>query len=166
MPHNAHQLYDYHVWANNQLFDRLEQLPEETFHAQVESVFPSVAQAFGHMYMFERLYMSVLQEVPNEHIFPNIPNWTEEAQVKNIDEMRKLFDGVAVQFRELLRSTPDPDKAMTISHPKYGSFDTRFSEIVQHVVNHGTYHRGNVTAMLRQQGHAGVPTDYLFYLMR
>ncbi len=37
--------------------------------------------------------------------------------------------------------------------------------ILNHVVNHGTYHRGNVTAMLRQQGYAGVATDYLFFLM-
>ncbi|WP_313897918.1 DinB family protein [Brevibacillus sp. FSL L8-0520] len=35
---------------------------------------------------------------------------------------------------------------------------------MQHVVNHGTYHRGNIAAMLRQQGYAGVPTDYVFYL--
>ncbi|MFD0085159.1 DinB family protein, partial [Priestia megaterium] len=80
-------------------------------------------------------------------------------------EMRQLFAGVTEQFRDLLRRTPDPDKAMTIHHPKYGSLDTRFSDILQHVVNHGTYHRGNVTAMLRQQGYSGVPTDYMFYLL-
>ncbi|MEH7531611.1 DinB family protein, partial [Priestia megaterium] len=30
--------------------------------------------------------------------------------------------------------------------------------------NHGTYHRGNITAMLRQLGHPGVMTDYVLYL--
>jgi uncharacterized damage-inducible protein DinB len=54
---------------------------------------------------------------------------------------------------------------MTIEHPQYGRLDTSISEIVQHVVNHGTYHRGNLTAMLRQQGHPGIATDYLFYLL-
>lgn len=93
----THQLYDYHVWANERLFEHLEQLPKDVFHAEVTSVFPSVSQTF--------------------------------------------------------------------EHPKYGSLNTRFSEILQHVVNHGTYHRGNVTAMLRQQGYAGFPTDYLFYLL-
>ncbi|XID91492.1 DinB family protein [Paenibacillaceae bacterium WGS1546] len=165
MNQHAHQLYEYHVWANDRLFSHLEQLPEEAFHAEVTSVFPSVSQTLGHMYLFERLYLSVLEQVPNERIFPKMPEWTEEARGKTVSELRRLFAGAAEQYRDLLRRTPDPDKAMTIEHPKYGSLDTRFSDILQHVVNHGTYHRGNVTAMLRQQGYAGVPTDYIFYLM-
>ncbi|KWX87866.1 damage-inducible protein DinB [Paenibacillus riograndensis] len=165
MLQHPHQLYEYHVWANDRLFTHLEQLPEEVFHAKVTSVFPSVSQTFGHMYMYEQLYMSVLAEVPNENIFPRIPDWTEEAQGKTVDEMRWLFASAAEQFSDLLRRTPDLDKAMTIEHPRYGSLDTHFSEILRHVVNHGTYHRGNVTAMLRQHGHTGVPTDYMFYLV-
>ncbi|MEF2966600.1 DinB family protein [Paenibacillus sp. M1] len=165
MQGHPHQLYEYHVWANDRLFARLEQLPEDVFHAEVASVFPSVAQTLGHMYLFEQLYKDVLTEVPNEDIFPKIPGWTEEAKGKNVDEMRQLFAGAADQFRDLLRRTPDPDKAMTIEHPQYGRLDTHFSDIMQHVVNHGTYHRGNITAMLRQQGYAGVPTDYMFYLL-
>ncbi|WP_438433705.1 DinB family protein [Gorillibacterium sp. sgz500922] len=162
--HPQHQ-YEYHVWANARLFDHLEQLPEEAFHAEVQSVFPSVAQTLGHMYLFEQLYLGVLAGLPNEAIFPKMTEWREEAQGKTIGEMRRLFAGVAESFRALLERTPDPDKAMTIEHPKYGRLDTYFSEIVQHVVTHGTYHRGNVTAMLRQQGYSGVPTDYLFYLI-
>ncbi|GAA0137072.1 DinB family protein [Paenibacillus sp. YSY-4.3] len=165
MLQHSQQLYEYHVWANDRLFAHLGQLPEDVFHAEVTSVFPSVAQTLGHMYLFEQLYMSVLAGVPNEKSFPKIPEWTEEAQGKTVDEMERLFAGVAEQFRDLLRRTPDPDKAMTIEHPKYGRLDTRFSDILHHVVNHGTYHRGNVTAILKQQGYAGVPTDYLFYLM-
>ncbi|RCX17655.1 putative damage-inducible protein DinB [Fontibacillus phaseoli] len=159
------QLYEYHVWANDRLFAHLEQLPKDAFHAEVTSVFPSVSQTLGHMYLFEQLYMYVLAEAPNDDIFPKIPAWTEETQGKTLEEIRQLFAGVAEQFRDLLRRTPDPDKAMTIEHPKYGRLDTHFSDILRHVVNHGTYHRGNVTAMLRQQGYAGVPTDYMFYLL-
>ncbi|GIO31314.1 MULTISPECIES: DinB family protein [Paenibacillus] len=165
MPDQPYQLYEYHVWANDQLFAHLEQLPEDAFHAEVTSVFPSVSQTLGHMYVFEKLYMYVLAEAPNEDIFPKIPGWREETEGKSVAEMRRLFAGVAEQFRDLLRRTPDPDKAMTIEHPRHGRLDTVFSDILRHVVNHGTYHRGNVTAMLRQQGYPGVPTDYLFYLL-
>lgn len=165
MHQHPQKLYEYQVWANSQLFNHLEQLPEEAFHAEVTSVFPSVSQTFGHMYIFEQLYLAVLSEIPNEQIFPQIAVWTAEVQGKSVSEMRRLFAGVAEQFRDLLRRTPDPDKAMMIEHPKYGRLNTHFSEILRHVVNHGTYHRGNVAAMLRQQGHAGVPTDYMFYLL-
>ncbi|MEC5258611.1 DinB family protein [Bacillus amyloliquefaciens] len=30
-------------------------------------------------------------------------------------------------------------------------------------MNHGTYHRGNISAMLHQMGYKGVPTDYIFF---
>ncbi|WP_342437738.1 hypothetical protein NSS79_33525 [Paenibacillus sp. FSL L8-0436] len=82
--------------------------------------------------MYEKLYMSVLAEAPNEEIFSKIPVWVEEAQGKTVDEMRRLFAGVAEQFHDLLRRTPDPDKAMTIEHPKCGRLDTHFSGILQH----------------------------------
>ncbi|GIP47834.1 DinB family protein [compost metagenome] len=165
MQRPSDQWLNYHVWANDQLFTHLEQLPEEVFHADVTSVFPSVAQALGHIYLFDQLYLSVLEGVPSEDIFPKMPIWSEETKGKSVGEIRQLFAGVADRFRDLLQHTPDPDMAMTIHHPKYGSLDTRFSDILHHVVNHGTYHRGNVTAMLRQQGYAGVPTDYLFFLL-
>lgn len=41
---------------------------------------------------------------------------------------------------------------------------TTVSELLPHVVNHGTYHRGNITAMVRQAGYASAPTDYGLYL--
>ena len=37
-------------------------------------------------------------------------------------------------------------------------------QIMQHVVNHSSYHRGQVTAMLRQLGAAVVMTDLLVYV--
>lgn len=158
-------MYEYHVWANDRLFDHLQQLPSDVFHAEITSVFPSIAQTLGHIYLFDQLYLAVLSGVSNEDIFPQMPAWRKEVQGKSAAEMRPLFAAVTERYRDLLRRTSDPDKAMTITHPKYGSLDTSFAEILRHVVNHGTYHRGNVTAMLRQQGFAGVPTDYLFYLV-
>ena len=165
MHQHPQHLYEYHVWANERILSHLEQLPGELYATEVQSVFPSIAQTLAHIYLFDQLWLSVLKEVPNEEIFPMINIWNQEAQNKEIMEMRQLFAKVADQYRTLFLQTPDPDKAMTIEHPQYGRLDTFFSEIVHHVVNHGTYHRGNITAMLRQMGHPGVATDYVFYLL-
>jgi uncharacterized damage-inducible protein DinB len=37
-------------------------------------------------------------------------------------------------------------------------------ELVQHTLNHSTYHRGQVTVLLRQLGHEPPSTDYRRYL--
>ena len=40
-------------------------------------------------------------------------------------------------------------------------------QVVLHVVNHATYHRGQITTMLRQLGYTPIATDlHVFYLMR
>jgi uncharacterized damage-inducible protein DinB len=37
-------------------------------------------------------------------------------------------------------------------------------QMMQHVVNHSSYHRGQVTTMLRQLGVEAVPTDFLVFI--
>ena len=78
--------------------------------------------------------------------------------------MHELYSQINQQYESFFEELDDLDEAITIEHPTYGKLETPISDLVRHVVNHGTYHRGNITAMIRQQGHAGVPTDYVFYL--
>jgi len=56
------------------------------------------------------------------------------------------------------------DVHMEYTHPHHGTLKATYADIMQHAVNHGTYHRGNIAAMLRQIGFAGTNTDYVFYL--
>ncbi|WP_425464427.1 DinB family protein [Paenibacillus oralis] len=63
------------------------------------------------------------------------------------------------RFRSFIEQHPD----LEALRPS-GEFTARYADFIQHLVNHGTYHRGNVTAMLRQLGHPGTPTDFGFYL--
>ncbi|MGQ0439466.1 DinB family protein, partial [Bacillus sp. B-TM1] len=53
---------------------------------------------------------------------------------------------------------------VTICFPFVGKLETSILELVQHVVNHGTYHRGNITAMIRQLGHSSTMMDFVLYL--
>ncbi|MDF2647517.1 MAG: dinB [Paenibacillus sp.] len=55
------------------------------------------------------------------------------------------------------------EKRIMLDNPYTRLRDTSLSEMVLQVVNHGTYHRGNITAMLRQMGHASVMTEYALF---
>ncbi|WNC15198.1 DinB family protein [Brevibacillus brevis] len=70
------------------------------------------------------------------------------------------FAEVAEKFKDFF-SQIDLDGSSSYSHPVMGTLVAPYSTIIQHVVNHGTYHRGNISAML---GHAGASHDYIFYL--
>ncbi len=84
--------------------------------------------------------------------------FTKQTEGKSVEEMRMLFAELSVTFRAFLEQE-DLEELCS-----YGAFQARCADVVQHVVNHGTYHRGNITAMLRQLGHAGAQTDYTLYL--
>ncbi|MEO7145364.1 MAG: DinB family protein, partial [Bryobacteraceae bacterium] len=59
--------------------------------------------------------------------------------------------------------TNEPGAMVTFTRLNGETHTVEFHKIVHHVVNHGTYHRGQVAAMLRQSGHAPPSTDLLFY---
>jgi uncharacterized damage-inducible protein DinB len=105
-----------------------------------------------------------MQGEKTEDIVVLVKNIKQEVSEKSLAEMEKLFAENTERYYDFLNSKADLDEKVVPEHPSFGKLETRLSELVRHVVNHGTYHRGNITAMLRQQGHPGTPTDYVFYL--
>jgi len=57
------QLFEYHVWANKKLIKHLRSLPEEVFVNQVNSVFPTIAETFGHMLAVDEMWYLRLKGV-------------------------------------------------------------------------------------------------------
>lgn len=164
MTHRALQLYDFHVWANNRFFERLKELPHSVYTQEIQSVFPSIAETLAHMYNADSLWLGVIREDPFDEILAISVQATERAKGKSIEEMEVLFTELSKQFQAFFNSQEDLDKPMAPEHPAFGRLETHLSELVQHIVNHGTYHRGNLSAMIRQLGYPSVATDYVFYL--
>ncbi|WDL97260.1 hypothetical protein JC200_00395 [Alicyclobacillus sp. ALC3] len=69
---------------------------------------------------------------------------------KNIDEIDAMFQTLSETYKETLSLKANPHELMWLNIPWEGKRETSLSEMVMHVVTHGTYHRGNVTAMIHQ----------------
>ncbi|SFL25826.1 Uncharacterized damage-inducible protein DinB (forms a four-helix bundle) [Paenibacillus sp. 1_12] len=164
MKHHAIQLYDYHVWANAKLINHLQELPGELYDKEVQSVFPSVSVVMGHIYLMDTTWLGVMRNDSFEEIVAVLTPLRESIKNKSLLDMKEMYLNMTEQYRAFFARQEDLDKLMTCEHPTYGKLNVPMVQLVQHVVNHGTYHRGNITAMLRQLGFEGVPTDYIFYL--
>ena len=55
-------------------------------------------------------------------------------------------------------------RAVSYVNVKGETWTYRLEEMLVHLVNHSTYHRGQVATMLRQLGKTPEPTDYLLFL--
>ncbi|MDP7978599.1 DinB family protein [Bacillus sp. WLY-B-L8] len=89
---------------------------------------------------------------------------TEKIKDTTLQEMEKLLFILSEDYQGFFAREENLEKVISPEHPHFGRLDTNAFELIQHVVNHGTYHRGNITAMLRQLGYTGTSTDYIFYL--
>ncbi|HZG83479.1 DinB family protein [Paenibacillus sp.] len=157
--------FEYHVWANEQLFRGLESLPDAVWTSPVEGSFPTVQATLAHMYAMERTWRYVLsRDRTFEQIAASVPEWLAQAANARAAEVERLFRESADDYRSLLGELPDPDASAEYEHPRLGILRASPAELVAHVVNHGTHHRGGVAQALRQLGHAAPPLDYVYYL--
>lgn len=164
MKHSAIQQFNYHAWSNHRVFDHLNSLPGDLYTREVESVFPTLQDVLVHLYQVDTMWLSVMSGDSFKKTMALIKQHEEKSKGRPLDELRNLFGEAEQSYASFFDQLDDPDAGISINHPRYGSLQTTVAELVGHVVNHGTYHRGNITAMLRQMGHSGVPTDYVFYL--
>lgn len=164
MKHPIFQQYNYHKWANERIFDHLGQLPEDVFTRQIDSVFPSVREVVVHIYLTDGMWLSVMSGDAFRNTMSVIKQLKKNCLDLNMEELRNYYSVVAKGYDALLVAQGGPDRVIPIEHPKFGNLKSPVSALVMHVVNHGTYHRGNITAMLRQMGHAGTPTDFVHFL--
>jgi uncharacterized damage-inducible protein DinB len=146
-PAQVRTLVDYHYWALDRLFDAVERLTPEQLNQTIESSFPSVRQTLVHLHGAEWVWVSRwIGEAPTA--FPDGGALTDLPAIRNAWMVE----------RERLRALLDRLDEAGISQPmEYRCFDGRsysqpLWEMLQHVVNHGSYHRGQITMMLRQLG--------------
>jgi uncharacterized damage-inducible protein DinB len=138
-------LLDYHYWARDRMLDAVEPLSAEQFTRDMGSSFRSIRDTLAHTYAAEwARYSRWLGESPTALLpfdrFPDAASlrtaWTDlEAKVRAFVE--KLGeDGIdrIIEYK-LLNGQPG---ASAVRH------------MLQHFVNHASYHRGQITTMLRQ----------------
>jgi uncharacterized damage-inducible protein DinB len=149
-------LLQYDHWANMKLLAHVQTLSEELFHKPTESVFPTIAETFFHIYRGDRIWMKrsfshlILDESLNE--FKSI----EIAETCMADLHQTMIQSIHDYYDELDEIIYQNDKGTT--------FKNSLNEILIHLANHGTYHRGNIASMIRQFGYKGISTDYIQYL--
>lgn len=164
MTHPALKMYDYHVWANGVIIDRLKELPQDIYHKEIQTGFSSISKVLTHIYITDYTWFNIISGENMKEALANAEQLKEQVETKSIEEMKKTFLELSERYKELLNSRENIEKVIVIDNPYAGLLETSVSETVLHVVTHGSYHRGNIATMLRQMGHTSVMQDYGLYL--
>jgi uncharacterized damage-inducible protein DinB len=158
-PDDLRSLVDYHYWATYRLLDAVEPLDADRFTRDLHSSFPSVRDTLSHLHSAEWIWLSRLRGHSPTAFLPH-DRFREPA------DARRAWRETEADMRDYVAAADDARLAAILGYRLLNGQPgaTPVGKVLQHVVNHGTYHRGQVTTMLRQLGAAaGKPQDLIAF---
>lgn len=157
-PEEMSTLFDYNAWANHRQLEAASKLNSEQFLRPLSSSFSSVRDTLAHIYGAEWVWLERFQgRSPS-----GLPDVTQFADVSSLQERWNEFEPRLLGFVRGLTQA-DLDRMMEYKTLKFGVYRNPLWQSMQHLVNHGTYHRGQVTTLLRQLGAQPILTDLMHF---
>jgi len=156
-------LLDYHYWARDRLLEALEPLTPEQFTRDMGNSFRSIRDTAAHIYAAEWAWHSRwLGQSPTAllpyDMFPDVAT------------LRRTWIDHEARMRAFLSNRDESGINEVIEYTLISGHTgaSVLWQMAQHVVNHATYHRGQIVTMLRQLGAAPPkPMDLIaFYRLR
>lgn len=150
----------YKAWANEVVFSMVSALPYEEATRQRATRFGNMVHTLNHVYVIDTVFQAHLQGRKHGYTARNTPCHPP------LDELRgavQKLDAWYVEFADAL--TPgELERTIHFEFIGGGRGTMTCQEMVLHVVNHGTYHRGFVGDMMYQAGVTPDATDLPVFL--
>ena len=157
-PEEMRLLYDYNAWANHRAMEAASHLTGEQFVKPMGSSFSSVRDTLAHIYGAEWVWLERFQGRSPA----SLPDTT---QFQDVASLRRTWEEHETRLLRFVRglTQTDLDRVMEYKTLKFGVYRNPLWQSMQHLANHGTYHRGQVTTMLRQLGAQPILTDLMHF---
>lgn len=157
------QMAKYNLWANKRLIDVMLKLDEEDADKEIISSFPSLRSTVYHTWGAEYIWLQRLELTEQ-------PVWIAKTFGGTFEAACAEWQRVSQVLVEFIERQFD-DKALEHVFQYYNSEKKSFKdpvyEVLQHVFNHSTYHRGQLVTMLRQLGIEKLPQlDFIAYVRK
>lgn len=162
MPQLRHlqMLTRYRAWADRLLFQALADVPETSLTARQPIVFGNLLRTLHHAYCMDKVWAAHLQAVPHGYTSRNPeecpPFAVLRAAQADIDEWY-------VRYAQTLDEQAC-DEIVRFTFIGGGEGEMRRGDILLHVVNHATYHRGHVAMMMYGMSMPPPTTDLPVFL--
>lgn len=165
MTHSVSQLSQtqkmaaYNTWANLQLCNWLSEADSVQWSMHIESSFTTLNTTVCHLWNAEHGWLSTLNKEAWSMAVERDSGLSQREVLNGFMETSRAFQVYVDQLTEEsfhdTRNLGKDQKAVSLA------------DIIQHVLNHATYHRGQLITMGRQAGLSSPPrTDYIFFMMQ
>jgi uncharacterized damage-inducible protein DinB len=153
---------EYHLWAHHKVLQSLTDLSEEEWNRNTGGSFASLKALYQHIVVADYRWLQRWKGVP----FADIP---EDFVVRDYATLNTILRPVLEEILTVSATfiANDAEKPVNFITVKGLDITQPFWQTVLQLVNHGTYHRGQVAYVLRTLGREPVSTDiFLFFRER
>ncbi|MEO5589619.1 MAG: DinB family protein [Gemmatimonadaceae bacterium] len=151
-------LYEYNRWAHRRMLESAAAFNTEEYERAIPSSFPSLRLTLEHVLAAEVVWLSRWKG----HSLGDAPDFTGRGGVTSL---RAMWDSFWNRQFAFLLHLSDDDLARPVSVRTRSGIEAvqALHDTMVHVVNHSTYHRGQVVTMIHQLGGTPVNSDYFVY---
>lgn len=152
----ARTLHAYSSWATQRILDALQELPPGLIDRDMSASHRSILGTLRHMVDAEGGWLSVITGAPDP---------PELAETVDLPALKKIWEAAGFATAAWLGGMSDRKLAGTLSAPSPDGrlYTHTYAEIFQHVVDHSTFHRGQIVALLRQLGQTPPATGLIHF---
>lgn len=149
----------YNLWANQILLAKLSTVSSEILHKETGSSFGSIYKTLVHLMEVEDIWLQRLKLQDHIQMPDKDPNENIELVSSKLLTLSKQWSEWVIESNE---------KNLTHVFGYYNSKKEYFKqpvyEVLLHLFNHQTYHRGQIVTLLRQNGIEKIPpTDFIAF---
>jgi uncharacterized damage-inducible protein DinB len=151
-------LFEFDQWATERILDIVAELPEDQYARNMNSSHGGVRGTLVHYYGAEWIWLERWKgSSPTTSI--------KEEDIATFPAIRNKWSALRREIEEFLLSLTDEKLQSSLAYKdlKGNQYTQPLWQQMQHLINHSTYHRGQVVTMLRQLGVKPVATDLIAY---
>jgi uncharacterized damage-inducible protein DinB len=152
------ELYDYNYWACDRQLDACAVLTREQFLRPLGNSFPSVRDTLVHLLGAEWIWLERWRGRSPRTLLP-------ANEFPSLAAIRDRWQVVEREVRDYLKDLREESLAvpLTYTNIKGETWTYPLWRPLLHLVNHQSYHRGQITTLLRQLGATPAQVDFLYY---
>jgi uncharacterized damage-inducible protein DinB len=141
------KIYQYNAWANRRIIACLEQ--QAVSDGKILGI-------FAHCVAANFIWYNRFMDLPKSEY----KLWDGHY---SISEMKKMVEEANDLWISFIESNESFDRILKYHNYVGEYYENNIQDIMIHLVNHGSYHRGQVAVLLRERGYKPVNTDLITY---
>ncbi len=152
-------LFAYNAWATKRIFDALAQMPEEQYLSDMKSSQGGIHGTLTHIVAAQKMWLSRWVGKPD-------PKFLTTSDVPKLADLKVIWEKTGRDMAQFIGTMTDKklQETFTMTTSTGETFTHIYWQAMQHLVNHTSYHRGQIVTMMRQLGVKPPYTDLIgFY---